>query len=388
MSPDRYEEFAATRYWPQLDGLRVVSIALVLVAHMGDTWVPRFHGALGVVVFFVISGFLITSLLIREEARRGSISLTGFYIRRFFRIVPMYALALAVASILVLQFGFGEPASSYLRRLPYLATFNGDLTVVGTFVHSWSIGVEEKYYIVWPLVGFAILPLARRRLWIAGALLLVCSVLAFTPGLSYFGSYTGILAGCVLAILMHDPRTYPAIRRMAGTIPGIAFTLLAVAMFLIDVYLPWNSISGNAHVPFAYAVALAFPFIVIGSGRLRSSLAWKPLAFVGTRTYGIYLFHVFCIDVVNRVWPDGESNPLMGALRLGVACTLTYLVAEILYRVYEQPLIRVGRRLTGSSRPERSIPAEPTGGRPVVDPAHWPESTRPPAEGRPIPDPS
>jgi len=349
MGTQDYDAFVKTRYWPQLDGLRVISIAVVLIAHMGDYWVPTFKGALGVIIFFVISGFLITSLLIREEMRTGRVSIGRFYVRRIFRIVPLYALALAVATALVLVGGFGDPSAHFLTRLPLLATFNGDLAGGGTFVHSWSIGVEEKFYILWPLIAFAFLPLRRLRVWIASVLFVVCLILAFVPAFSYFGVYVGILAGCLLSIALHDQRAYAVLMKLATPWVGACLLLLAVLAFLSDIFMPWTDSTGFAHPIFAITVACAFPAILLGSGTVTRFLSRKWIAFVGTRAYGIYLFHPFVIDVVDRVVPAGQTSAGPGLVRLVVASVLSFVLAELLYRTIEGPLIRVGRRITKSS---------------------------------------
>jgi peptidoglycan/LPS O-acetylase OafA/YrhL len=353
---EQHQAFLGRRFWPQLDGLRVVSIAIVLVAHMGDQWLPVFKGALGVTVFFVISGYLITSLLIREEHRNQQVSLSQFYLRRVFRIVPLYMLALATATGLVFA-GFGDDKSTWLSRLPLLATFNGDLAGGGTFVLSWSIGIEEKFYILWPLLGFSLLTLRKHRLWTATGLLLICIIAAFIPAVSYLGTYTAILAGCVLAMLAHDSSGFRVVAALARPIPANLLLALAVVMFAVDIYLPWTEATGYAHVLFALAVVLAFPGLLIGQGWLAKAMSWRPLAFVGTRTYGIYLFHAFCIDVISRLLiPSGQTNPAIGIGRLIIAFALSFAVADVLHRLVEQPAIRLGRRLTGRGLPPGEVP--------------------------------
>jgi peptidoglycan/LPS O-acetylase OafA/YrhL len=348
--PSTYRDFLAVRYWPQLDGLRVVSILIVLVAHMDDRWVPQFKGALGVVVFFVISGFLITSLLIREERRLGRVSLRSFYVKRFFRIVPLYMLALATATALVLV-GFGDPVATFLRRLPLLATFNGDLAGGGTFVASWSVGVEEKFYILWPLLAFAFVPLMRRRGLIATVLLIACLAAAFLPPAVYMGTYVGISAGCLLAVCMHTERGYAIARILAGPRVGALLLALAAVAFVIDIWLPWTDSTGYAHPLFAITVALAFPGLLIGNSWQQKALSWRPLAVAGTRTYGVYLFHPFCIDVISRVIPEGQTSPITGGVRLTLAVLLSWAVAEAVHRLFERPLIAVGRRVAKSGPP-------------------------------------
>ena len=121
----------------------------------------------------MISGFLITTLLLREEERAGRASLWRFYTRRVFRIFPLYFFALAVFSALVLLFRLGNDPDAFAERLPLLATYNGEFAGSGTFSHSWSLGIEEKFYLVWPLLAFGCLAIRRRRLVVAMGVLVV-----------------------------------------------------------------------------------------------------------------------------------------------------------------------------------------------------------------------
>lgn len=335
------------RYWPQLDGLRTISILLVITSHMADPKVWGFiNGSMGVTLFFVISGFLITSLLIREERRRGQVSIGKFYIRRAFRILPLYYIALSTACVAVYVFGLGAGNSNFTERLPLIATFNGEFAGSGTFVHSWSLGIEEKFYLVWPILMFAIPFFKAHRLAAATTLLVLAGVASYIDGFRYFGIYTAILAGCVLAILMHTDRGFRAVSRLATPPAAAALIAVAVVAYALDPRLPGATATGHAHVLFAIATALAFPGIILGSTALHRALAWKPLAYVGTRTYGMYLFHPFCIDVLNYVIPADQTHVAVASFRLVLAFALSLATAEILYRVIEGPLIKVGRRLT------------------------------------------
>lgn len=189
------------RYWPQLDGLRAVSIILVLAAHTADPVWSQLNGSLGVTLFFVISGFLITTLLLREEDAHEVVSLSRFYIRRVFRIVPLYALALALAAALVLVFHLGQGGGNFLERLPLLLTFNGELAGSGTFSHSWSLGIEEKFYILWPALAFGIPWVRKHRLSLLFTLTPLALVSNFIPSLGYVGIYLPILGGCLVGVL-------------------------------------------------------------------------------------------------------------------------------------------------------------------------------------------
>lgn len=351
--------FLSARYWPQLDGLRTISIAIVLVSHMGDPTIWSFlNGSMGVTLFFVISGFLITSLLIREERRRGRISISHFYVRRAFRILPLYYIALSTAAVGVFVFHLGVGSGNFADRLPLLATFNGDLAGGGTFVHSWSLGIEEKFYILWPLLMFAIPLFRRHRLQAATVLLALSSAASYVDGFRYFGIYTAILAGCVLGIAMHTHRGFELFSNLARPRVSKVLIPIVVAAFILDPVLPGGYESGHAHVPFSFAVALLFPGIILGTSPLTRLLSWKPIAFLGTRTYAIYLFHPFCIDVVGKFIPDGQESLGLALVRLALASALSLAVAEVLARIVEQPLIRLGKRVTSSYKGAQSDPLE------------------------------
>jgi peptidoglycan/LPS O-acetylase OafA/YrhL len=312
-----------------------------------------------VVLFFVISGFLITSLLIREERRNGRVSLKGFYTRRVFRIAPLYYLALAVTTVGAVGLGLGDGSAGFLGRLPLLATFNGDLASVGSFVHSWSIGVEEKFYIVWPALGFLVLALRRRRGLMLTFLLPLVVLAAYLPAVTYFGVYTGIVAGCALAVAMHTPRGYEGVQRLASPVIGNMLLVIAVLAFFFDSQFPLSEESGLAHVPFALAAALAFPVVLIGNGWVRRALSWRPLVFIGTRTYGIYLFHPLCIDIVGRVLSSGQTSAAPSLVRFALASVLSYVVAEVLFRVVEQRFTNTGKQISKRWTPSRGKPAVP-----------------------------
>ncbi|WP_051388646.1 acyltransferase family protein [Arthrobacter sp. 35W] len=335
-----FTEFKRARYFPALDGLRAVSILLVLVFHTHDRLWDPLNGYLGVTIFFVISGFLITTLLLREEERDGRASIWRFYVRRAFRIFPLYYLSLIAVSVLVLGFGMGSHPENYPGRLPLLATYNGEFAGSGTFSHSWSLGIEEKFYLVWPFLGFALAAFMRKRLLIASVLLV--SSMASTPfvGWNYFAIYIPILAGVVLAILMNQEKTFNIVRQLARPVPGTLILAGTTAALLM------NDDVTYVHVPFSILAALSLPLALIGPRFIGNALSWKPLRYVGTRAYGIYLFHPMLLDIVDRVLPMNEDYPLLSLARVVLLLGSSLAVAEVLFRLFENPLIKVGRRLT------------------------------------------
>lgn len=356
ISPAR-QSFISTRYWPELDGLRALSIVMVLAAHTSDRlWAP-INGSLGVTLFFVISGFLITTLLLREEADFGRVSLSKFYVRRVFRIVPLYALALGATTFLVLVLGLGSGGSNFLDRLPLLATFNGEFAGSGTFSHSWSLGIEEKFYILWPLVAFAIPFVVRHR--IAALLLLVPAALVanFIPGAGYVGIYLPIVAGCLLAALAHHPRTFVFFDFLTKpAVASLAFIGL-VAALLTDQLLGITEQSHYSHVAFSVAAVLALPGLIASKTIVRQFFALKYVAYFGTMAYSIYLFHPFVLDLLDRVIPRGQGSVTMSVARLGILIVVSFASAVVLHHVVEKPMIQAGRRLTARS-PSAPMPSD------------------------------
>jgi peptidoglycan/LPS O-acetylase OafA/YrhL len=340
--------FHGARRFPALDGLRAVSILMVITWHMGDDEWSTFNGSLGVALFFVISGFLITTLLLREEHRNGRISLSKFMIRRVFRILPLYYLALALTTVLVLGFGLGDQLGNFVERLPLLATFNGEFAGSGTFSLSWSLGIEEKFYIVWPILAFAVTFIRNRRALLISLLVPLSIAASFTPGFGYIGIFAPILCGCALALLMHSKRLFGVAYVLAQPVVASALALatLAFGFFSLPEFLQDESRYG--HAAFGVVATLALPGFLIRNSPLRRALSSDFVVRYGQHAYGIYLFHPFCLDIIDRVIDPGQGTPAPILVRFVAVVVTSYAVAWVLKKYFEDPLIAVGRRLTGN----------------------------------------
>lgn len=175
-----HNAYLSLPYFSSLDGLRAISVLLVLISHARGA--EAFHwlrGANGVTVFFVLSGFLITTLALREEARQGFLDIRAFFIRRIFRILPVYYLALGLYCALILGLGIeGHRRDDFLGALPFYAFYFQEyphfLTPGIPFEVSWSLGIEEKFYLLWPFLAFWLKPGFSVRVFAAGGLALVC----------------------------------------------------------------------------------------------------------------------------------------------------------------------------------------------------------------------
>jgi hypothetical protein len=203
-------DFWQASYFPPLDGLRALSVLLVIGGH-ARTVVPLkryFSGGLGVGVFFVLSGFLITTLLLREEFAKGSISFGGFYIRRFFRIFPPYFLTVGVYLLIGLIPSQHELRTKVFNGLPYFLSLRNEYIPKGlevAFTHSWSLSVEEKFYFFWPVLFFLVLRKLKAR-WAVLPITLVPLLISTSATLpvAYFSLLSGARGAIALQLGQSD----------------------------------------------------------------------------------------------------------------------------------------------------------------------------------------
>ncbi|MXX67092.1 MAG: acyltransferase family protein, partial [Chloroflexi bacterium] len=346
------------RYWPALDGLRALAVLAVVAFHAGAAWLPA--GFLGVDVFFVISGFLITTLLLRESESSGAISLAGFWRRRAARLLPALLLMLAgVAAYLLLaapdllprfvqdvRFAlvFVTNWDFILRDVPYFAQWQPSL---GT--HLWSLAVEEQFYLVWPLVVVVALRLGGRRavgilalvLAAASALLMGMLYVPFTDvSRIYFGTDThafGLAVGSALAVLVRArPQTVPANRVVLTLAGSVALIGILAAMSLLH---EWDGfLYRGGYLGVAILTGLAVVVATTEENAMVRSLSWRPLRWLGRRSYGIYLWHwpLLLLPAPAALSGAELSEPFDTLLRLGLLVAL----AEFSFRLVEVPLRR------------------------------------------------
>jgi peptidoglycan/LPS O-acetylase OafA/YrhL len=350
----RYDEWRATRYFPGLEGLRAVA-ALLVIFHHART--HRLWGVLegwnGVTLFFVLSGFLITTLALREEEERGALRWRAFVVRRGFRILPIYFASLALYAIVMYSIGFGgSHRSVFTHALPwYLSPFPEVPFYTRThivFSLAWSLGIEEKFYLLWPLLAFVLLRKhARGRIGLALVLALVAQLpIAFSSGGRAVAPYSAILVGCLLAFALHHRNTFRLVARL-GSVPGlfVALSLLVVAQGLTHIFTVtgagYRVSSAYYYLPYSVAAALVVASLALqarGSGVFRS----RPLRFVGRVSYPLYLTHPIALGfAATAIAPGGVVTELA---YLAVGLTLSLLFAYGLHRVVERPLIAVGKR--------------------------------------------
>lgn len=366
-----HEHFLATRYFGSLDGLRALSVLAVVWHHTAGTARTGLagRGFLGVELFFAISGFLITSLLLRERDRYGAISLRAFYARRSLRIFPLYYAVLGVYVVLTLASGRAhQPAGrSFLRHLPAFLTYTSDWFVARgldvTFYLAWSLATEEQFYLLWPplLVGLLLLGGGRLRWPLAALLVLLtvdAAVTAVTGGPPHdllvvivTSLSTPILAGAALALLAHTPEGYGALRPVLGS-PAAAPVLLIALLVVAQV--------GAPLIPVGLLVAALVAACCLREDTLLAPvLGWRPLREVGVISYGVYLLHLLVANAVRGVLGDRQSPWVFLA-----TVPLVLVLAWLSSRFFEAPVLRVKRRFERVGPGPSALPltAEPVRG--------------------------
>jgi peptidoglycan/LPS O-acetylase OafA/YrhL len=313
---------------PALDGLRGIAILAVLAWHMG---IPGFTGAgqAGVTLFFVLSGFLITAILIEEQARSGRIDFRRFYRNRAARLLPALLVMLLAASVMVAITRPVGGAIAILGALLYVANWLQAWKIsLFPVQHTWTLSIEEQFYIVWPLL-LSLLLLVRRR-WALCAV--VAGFMAATALRFFFAPWDhnralwgtdvradALLAGCALAlVLTRRPIRAPA-------------TLVAAAIgafgAVVIVGSPPVLLAGGLTV-----VALSSTIIVLRAATMADILlTWSPLRWIGSISYGLYLWHPLLFN----------TFPIVPRPALAVVAVL---VAAASARWLERPVMRWARQ--------------------------------------------
>jgi peptidoglycan/LPS O-acetylase OafA/YrhL len=310
MRPLTHAEFLAMKRFPALDGLRAVAALLVVAFHFaGPNW-RWLSGWTGVDVFFALSGFLITTLILREESNRGTVSLRAFYLRRVFRIMPVYyVVLLGMAGLYWLRGNYHGP--DFSEQMPWYLTFTSEFAggnFGGAFGLSWTLGIEQKFYLVWPLLAFgAGIAFGRFRSALTVGLLLITLTLGLLVK-GMFINYFVILMGCLLAVLMHDKRGFALVRPLTRPAVGVVTVGLFVAA---QMYVSAGVEYFGTEVPvigiYALFVILLLPSL-LNRGLATWLLSQKPMAFIGARSYSLYLVQ-FVASVVVTDWPPPLPCP-------------------------------------------------------------------------------
>jgi peptidoglycan/LPS O-acetylase OafA/YrhL len=342
---------------PGLDGLRAVAVLAVIAFHLGFGWAPG--GLLGVGIFFTLSGYLITDILLSQLARRGHIRLGRFWLARARRLLPALFAMLVIVVAWVTVFGPAQPKQfrdAVVASALYVGNWQlifGDVSYFARFAppgplnHLWSLAIEEQFYIVWPfllLLGVKLVretPLAsgvRPRLAVVTLALAVASAIlmaalyhpSLDPSRVYYGTDTRafeLLFGAALAMV------WPS-RRLTGKISLGARNLLdglgAIGLLTIAAMI-WRTgqyssfLYRGGFVLLSVATVLVVAALAHPACRLGAVLGWKPLRWIGVRSYAIYLWH---FPIIVLTTPGGIANgsePLREALQVAAIIAVSAL---------------------------------------------------------------
>jgi peptidoglycan/LPS O-acetylase OafA/YrhL len=343
---------ALVGHLPSLDGMRAVSILFVIGFHAycmrgGSTAYGRYLGRLGVYTFFVISGLLITWLMLREQEKAGQVSLKDFYIRRCLRILPVFWALLLVVSTLKIFGLLSIPWMDVLRALTF--THNYPVAPPGMqpawyLAHTWSLSVEEQFYLLWPLVFIRLSQRAAARL--AGILAVCGTVMPLIDHLiPPFRGFDGIeargglmMAGCAAAFVLNSPLWRTRIRRLpAGLILVASAICLLAALPAFEMGFPEGTLARKAAVtasPSLQSLTVAVVLLVLIAGKhgLAARILNLPIArHIGKLSYSLYIWQQLLL-IPNSI---STYRPLLWIL------PAAYLVALCSYYLLERPFIRL-----------------------------------------------
>ncbi|WP_237205514.1 acyltransferase family protein [Rothia nasimurium] len=361
-----------------LDGIRAIAVLLVLVYHLWPQYLPG--GMIGVDIFFVISGYLITALLLREGAYTGKMDIVSFWVRRLRRLVPAFALLTLVVGSLALLVG-GDAQVGLGRQILGAFTYSSNWLLIWAgndyftqtspelMTNFWSLAVEEQFYLFWPVVMVFVF-MFMAKWWqramvpgIVGSLSLLAAVVLGALGASttrlYYGTDThlyGLMLGVLLAMMIPwsmyppvDDRLYPLVgygngiwgwlRQLVGW--GCLVAVVPYALTLSDHsswLMPWGLLVGSL-LGMGMIQAL-LPDVRGGtSGLFRGLLSLAPLRWIGQRSYGIYLWHWPLMVLAHYTFGAARSP----WVNVGVLF-LTLIVAGLSYMYVEQPVRQLGFR--------------------------------------------
>ena len=348
---------------PALDGLRGIAILLVMVWHTG---VPFLKGGyIGVDIFFVLSGFLITTLLLQEFDHSGRISIRRFYLRRALRLLPAYLVMLAVFCAVSVAVLSAEEARSNmidaLIALGYLSNWAMAFSIrsMDFLGHTWSLAIEEQFYLLWPLVLIALLRLSTRRYQVVVAAVLLAllawglRVALYRDGAG-FGRINngldtrsdGLMLGCAVGIIWSSGFLHGAVGAMLRNslvlISPLALAALALCAMRVRLGDPRMILWGAVLVELL-VVVIILDVLVNPRSIVARFLAMKWLVWIGMISYGLYLWHYPIYRTLANIGFPGLAGYIFCFL-------VPFAFAAMSYYVIEKPVLRIKQRYAHFSR--------------------------------------
>jgi peptidoglycan/LPS O-acetylase OafA/YrhL len=334
-SPGRIQSF---------DGVRGVFSLLVFAGHV---FIRQMQGGIiAVDMFFLLSGYLITSLLLKEQRKTGTISLGRFYTRRMLRLYPLLAVVVLVTFVPAVIDHIEKPVPDSLAALFYVTNFWRQFqpgNYINLVINTWSLGVEEQFYLCWPIIMIV----ALRRQWSLTKVLigLAIGTFALTGAIQHAHlSFVGVLAwlpsapgpelasGALLAVLQTKPEVIKWVRRGVGWPVALASFVLIFVVTFHGMHRWWM---------FGGVTVIVWPLIaylaLVPEGWLSKALCFRPAVWLGERSYAIYLLQIPVVVLLSR-----SVHSWYGELLIGLPLTLA--LAELSWRFVEQPFLRLKTR--------------------------------------------
>ena len=366
--PITHDQYLRERYFGSLDGLRCLSILMVIGFHAQLTCTRFFHtGQYGVPMFFVISGFLITTLLLREQAKDGQISLKNFYIRRTLRIFPLYYAAVAIYTALVIVMEHGPERPEFFRHLPFYLTYTSnwfvdkDANPRVIFAFAWSLATEEQFYLCWPsIVRFS------KKWWTPLAI-----ILSREPSRPSSRS-PRISAGSILG--RPAIASSPASPCRSAWVAG--WRICCTCREGLRLPLPFLATSSPrrwraqglllTYLLFYPPLIIVFMVLLVGAACIRPDNGLRPLLanpvvrYIGTVSYGLYLLHMLALNATKKIRGPHDW------LYLLIAFSIAISMATVSYWMYEVPFLRLKNRFRKPGQIHADDHAKPQTVKPIT----------------------
>lgn len=337
-------------YVRPLDGVRALAVLAVMGTH---TDLMGFAGGIaGVDIFFVLSGFLITTLLLEEHSDHGRLFLGRFYGRRALRLFPALFAMLAVVTLYALLVADPDQQSDLLKEVLAAGTYTTNFAwihgVEDVFLgHTWSLALEEQFYLVWPLIVIVCLKVRGELALLLTTVFFVCMIVALRlwTEISVWGLFSlrpdAILIGCIAALLR---RRYRSASSLASSAP-----LLLASCVVLLVAVVTRGWLGRTDGLGTVTVAVAAAILTLGlvdqpTSLLGRAMSLRPMQEIGRRSYGLYIWHLPIFRYI-----AGEDLGLPDPLIVGMKYGLTFLVAWLSFALVETPALRLKNRLRAPS---------------------------------------